>query len=72
MKTLVYLFDVIVWYLVDYPYYLLDDSNADKDYGNYFTRCWCRFSKHKCGVIFYNVAGLEPDTHCKNCGEDIG
>jgi len=43
-----------------------------------FTNCegwsnfWCRVSEHKCGVIWYNYCGDEPDMCCKNCGEDFG
>lgn len=32
----------------------------------------CRARNHPSGVIWYNVGGLEPDTHCKNCGDDLG
>lgn len=32
----------------------------------------CRAKAHPCGEIFYNAGGLEPDHHCKNCGDVIG
>lgn len=51
--------------------YVLDDSRADSDYGNYVTRCWCRANGHPCGVVWYSH-GLEPDMTCNGCGEDLG
>jgi hypothetical protein len=33
---------------------------------------FCRMNGHKCGVVWYNVGGDEPDMHCKNCGDDLG
>jgi hypothetical protein len=24
------------------------------------------------GVVWYNIAGFEPDMTCKNCGDDLG
>jgi hypothetical protein len=27
---------------------------------------------HKADIVFYNPTGIEPDMHCKNCGEDLG
>lgn len=34
---------------------------------------WCRNKGHnKCGVVWYNIGGCEPDMHCKNCGDDLG
>lgn len=32
---------------------------------------WCRLRGHP-GIVYFNPGGLEPDTHCKRCGEDIG
>lgn len=52
--------------------YLLDDSRADKDYGTWLSRAWCRLEHHRCGVWFCNVGGTEPDYRCKGCGEDLG
>jgi hypothetical protein len=54
---------------------------------HWFTRSWwryllkgctgwrhfvCRLKGHPCGEVFYNVGGLEPDMHCKGCGDDLG
>lgn len=35
------------------------------------TKLWCRIGYHKCGPVYYNPNGLEPDGHCKNCGDEI-
>lgn len=34
----------------------------------------CRINGHRNGggVIWYNATGLEPDMHCKKCGDDLG
>ena len=32
----------------------------------------CRMGGHRCGVIWYTSWGVEPDMHCKNCGDDLG
>ncbi len=37
-----------------------------------WTKFWCRVSQHKCGPIYYNVNGTEPDWHCKNCKDYLG
>jgi hypothetical protein len=37
-----------------------------------FTKFFCRIRGHKCGVIWYNSVGLEPDMICKNCFDDLG
>lgn len=39
--------------------------------------CWitvikCRLKGHPCGVVWFNPNGIEPDMHCKNCGDDLG
>jgi len=31
----------------------------------------CRLKGHPNGYWYYS-GGLEPDTHCKDCGEDLG
>ena len=38
---------------------------------NYLDRCECRAKGHPAGVVWYSN-GLEPDMHCKGCGEDLG
>lgn len=33
---------------------------------------FCRIGGHKCGVVWYNGVGLEPNMNCKKCGEFLG
>jgi hypothetical protein len=38
-----------------------------------FSRAYCRYKGHPAGVWWFNMGeNLEPDMHCKGCGEDIG
>ena len=32
----------------------------------------CRWLGHPAGIVFYNPGGLEPDTTCRECGDNIG
>ena len=32
----------------------------------------CRWRGHPAGVGWFNAGGLEPDMHCRNCGDDLG
>ena len=33
---------------------------------------WCRMRGHRSGVVWFNPGGLEPDMHCRGCGDDLG
>ena len=35
-------------------------------------RLFCRMGNHKCGPVYYNTCGLEPNMRCQNCGDYIG
>ena len=35
-------------------------------------RIYCRLRGHPNGQVFYNPNGYEPDTSCRDCGEEIG
>lgn len=35
------------------------------------TNLICRATGHSCGVVWFNASGLEPDLHCRRCGEDL-
>jgi hypothetical protein len=37
-----------------------------------FRALLCRMRGHRCGVVWYNMSGYEPDMHCRNCGDDLG
>lgn len=39
---------------------------------DWYNRIRCRMRGHPRGIIYYNPGGLEPDSHCKGCGDDIG
>lgn len=38
----------------------------------WYEAVWCRWRNHPAGVVWYNPNGLEPDMHCKFCGDDLG
>jgi len=50
---------------IDYWKYLLKEPFSIRAF-------FCRMNGHKCGVVWYNVCGYEPDMTCKNCGDDLG
>jgi hypothetical protein len=52
------------WFTISWWKYLLKGCTGWRNF-------WCRVSIHKCGIVYYNPTGLEPDWHCKNCGEDL-
>jgi len=60
------------WFQLWWWKYLFEPSN--KHFGDIgiFKRAICRARNHPCGVWWYNPQGLEPDMHCKNCGDDLG
>lgn len=37
-----------------------------------WTRIYCRCREHPYEMFWFNAGGLEPDTRCRNCLEDIG
>jgi len=53
------------WFSIDWWKYILFPWKG-------FRTVICRAGGHKCGVIYYNPCGLEPDMHCKNCDDDLG
>lgn len=36
-----------------------------------WTAFFCRVGGHKCGPIYFNPMGYEPDDRCKNCNDYI-
>ena len=56
------------WLKISWWKYLLTDSG---DIGIIRT-AFCRAMKHPAGVWWYNPNDIEPDMHCKNCGDDLG
>lgn len=61
---------------VDYWKYLLMKSKIPSDEGFIFWRKMksfnCRRKSHPCGVIWFNVSGLEPDMTCRDCYDNLG
>lgn len=60
----------MMWLSIEWWKYLLSPKNSK--YVSWFEVIRCRANNHKCGVIWYNPTGLEPDMECKNCGDDLG
>jgi len=57
------------WFDLEWWKYLL--SKKSSDYPRIVV-LKCRGSGHKCGVVWYNPYGLEPNMTCKGCGDDLG
>jgi len=59
-----------LWFFTkDYWSYLLARKS---NWVSWPTVLWCRFRNHPEGIVYYNPGGLEPDYHCRNCGDDLG
>lgn len=54
---------------IDWGKYLFSTPAEES---NWVKSIVCRNKGHQCGVIYYNVNGLEPDMRCKNCYDDLG
>lgn len=55
--------------MIEFLKYLLEKKSEDV---SWFKVMLCRFNGHKHSVIWYNPTGMEPDMHCRNCGDDLG
>lgn len=54
-----YLFNRSWWaYIFEKPYNL--------------TKIWCRTKDHPKGYVWISPGNIEPDFHCKNCGDFLG
>jgi hypothetical protein len=56
------------WFMYSWWKYLLQKPNGV----SWLTAISCRAKNHPCGIWYYNVSGYAPDTHCKNCNDDLG
>lgn len=56
------------WFTREWWRYLLEKPR----HYNILKVALCRARAHPAGVVWYNPAGLEPDMHCRNCGDDLG
>lgn len=45
---------------------------SDEWFNGWPRRLWCRMRGHPAGPWYYNPGGMEPDWHCKNCGDELG
>ena len=57
------------WFTLDWWKYLLQTPKSDL---GWLGTILCRIRNHPAGVWWFNPNGLEPDMHCKNCGDDLG
>jgi len=55
---------VRVWTDPGWWLYLLRDCRGPRHF-------ICRVRNHPAGVVWHNPGGIEPDMHCRNCGEDL-
>jgi hypothetical protein len=56
-------YSIMRWFDSNWYEYLFESSFSIK-------KLWCRLRGHPCGCVYYS-SGLEPDYHCKNCGDEL-
>uniref|UniRef100_A0A6H2A1Q5 Uncharacterized protein n=1 Tax=viral metagenome TaxID=1070528 RepID=A0A6H2A1Q5_9ZZZZ len=59
------------WFGLLWWKYLFEKRSSLYDAGRIKTAI-CRAGGHKPGVWWHNPNGLEPDMHCRGCGDDLG
>lgn len=59
-------------YLLERPHYGWAHYGMFSRWRDWWTAIRCRASGHKCGPIWHNPGGLEPNMRCINCGDYIG
>lgn len=65
--------DIWFWrYLFERPTNYARGWHSDNRLLDWWNRLRCRMRGHPAGTVYYKPGGLEPDTHCKGCGDDIG
>jgi hypothetical protein len=57
------------WFYRDWYNYLFEEKDPDYSWWQVLK---CRMFGHPAGVWWYNPNGLEPDMHCKGCGDNLG
>ena len=57
------------WFSKDWWAYLLADPACGTPM---LGAIWCRLRNHPAGTWYYTQYGSEPDTTCKECGDDLG
>lgn len=43
-----------------------------EDGTSWITSIWCRIQGHPKGPIWFAAGQMDPDMHCKTCGDDLG
>jgi hypothetical protein len=61
--------DRMYWLTLEWWHYLLSRPRRGDSFWIAFR---CRIRGHPEGVAWFNPGALEPDMHCKNCGDDLG
>lgn len=61
---------VLHWFTREWWRYLLEAKAEPED--SWFTVIRCRAKGHPAGVVWHNIGALEPDMHCRGCGDDLG
>jgi hypothetical protein len=62
---------MLKWFHISWWKYLLEKRSEYSDI-SFISTVICRAKGHPCGFWYINTYGLEPDMHCKNCGDDLG
>jgi len=64
------------WFTIWWYKYLFRKTDhldqPEPGFKGWIERIICRAEGHSCGIVYYNFNGLEPDNHCKNCGDELG
>ena len=58
-----------LWLTADWWHYLLSRPSGGNGRWLAF---WCRAKNHPNGVRWYTLTGLEPDTRCVDCDDNLG
>lgn len=62
---------MLKWFNISWYKYLFKKRNGYSNIG-WVKTIICRLKNHLYGVVWYNIDGLEPNMHCRNCGDDLG
>ena len=61
------------WFFPSWWAYVFGMEYTRKPYRLSWRVISCRIRGHPCGIVFFaGPLATEPDTHCKDCGDDLG
>lgn len=61
------------WFNIYWYQYLFEaPKHSRSDYCNWFQRMICRAQGHPGGAGWYKSGYMGPDSHCDNCGDELG